>query len=150
MCTKTYIIAVMAVVFLLSSTSYAYSAGHQEESYEAKLTKYLARFQKYPVSGKLYGLEGDVIIRIQIDKSGRVPYYRIVHDSAHPTLKESIKKMIESAQPVPAPPKNYFEKNNDRVEFMLPIAFRQKQNTSNLQEIDKIFKEKIAEAWSNN
>jgi outer membrane biosynthesis protein TonB len=133
---------------VLASSSAAHAVTSKSEKYEVALTKHITLHQKYPTSGKMYGLEGDVIVRIQLDREGNYVGHMFVHEKTHPVLKQAVDDMIAASSPAPKPPIDYFGENEDIIEFMLPIAFRTPENANNLAEIDRLFQQKKYEAWN--
>lgn len=124
---------------LLFTCSLPLSAAAQDAaSYPADLTTHIVEHQKYPSSAKLYSLEGDAIISIQVDKQGNIVNYRFIRDTNHPILHDGIIAILKDSNPVPPPPADYF-KDGNLAEFMFPIAFRMGMNPESLVKIDQEF-----------
>ncbi len=133
---------VIAALLFLYSARPASAAG--EDDYLATLTKHIVTHQVYPDSAKLYGLEGDAIISIQVDRKGNILYYRFLRDASHPILHDAVIALLKDATPVPPPPARFFGKSQV-AEFMFPLAFRIGVNPESLVPIDEEFRAMLLE-----
>ncbi|MCB2082112.1 MAG: TonB family protein [Rickettsiales bacterium] len=114
--------------------------------YETILTKHLTLHQEYPNSARLYGLEGDAIVRIQVDGEGNIPRFYFVKEAGHPILDKAVIDMLKSAQPLPKPPKSLLN-SAGVIELMFPIAFRTSMDKGSLFYIDQLFRTEAEKAW---
>lgn len=90
--------------------------------YEQLLSLWIERHKIYPESAKAAGLQGDAVIRIRIDRSGNVVYYRLDKPTASDDINRAIDQMVRAASPVPAVPSTYPAGN--LFEFLIPVSFR--------------------------
>ncbi len=88
-------------------------------SYVELLSLWFKKHEEYPKAAKEKGLIGDAIIRITIDRSGTIVFYEIEKTTGHFILDQSIKDMIERANPVPAIPDDY--PSGNKANFRIPI-----------------------------
>jgi len=74
---------------------------------------------EYPISCRKNGIEGKVIIEIQVDAEGKIMDYHFI-DSVCPELKNAVKKVIPDLEFVPA-----ISENNQSIpsKINIPINF---------------------------
>ena len=140
---------VVSLIALCIATGAPITAISQENAairYETALTKHLTLHQEYPNSARLYGLEGDVLLRIQVDKDGYIPQFYFIKEAGHPILDKSVIAMLQQAQPVPKPPKTILS-TSGTAEFLFPIAFRTAMDKGSLFQIDQLFRSEAEKAW---
>ncbi len=136
-----------AALFLLAGLVFLCpSNARASEPYAVTLTKHLTLHQSYPADAALYAIEGDVIIRLRIEKDGEISAFSFVLDPGHPLLRESVMKMLAAASPVPAPPETLFGKDT-ALDYMFPIAFRMELTPGSLIAIDRAFQQAVKEAF---
>lgn len=90
-------------------------------SYRAGLVAWLARQKRYPSRARALGLEGEVVVRIAIDRSGRVRSRSLEGGSRFALLAREAEAMVDRADPFPAMPEAL---RGDSYEFSVPIEFR--------------------------
>lgn len=89
--------------------------------YSQVLALWLYKFREYPEAALAAGEEGQAVIRLRIDRSGRVLYYSLDRSTGSPLLDEAVREMVIKATPVPEVPKHY--PGGSQLEFQMPIAF---------------------------
>ncbi|MGE0723930.1 MAG: energy transducer TonB [Alphaproteobacteria bacterium] len=87
-------------------------------AYLARLLAWIGRHKEYPRLAREAGIEGEVLVRFQIDRVGAVVQRSIERSSGHGVLDRAVLRMIERASPVPAPPDDLA-----RLDFTVPIRF---------------------------
>lgn len=80
--------------------------------YDAYLAMLRARIEAnrtYPSSARRSGHEGVASIRLVIGSNGKLIQVSVVKSSGHFTLDRAAKRMVQKAQPFPAPPQSTFD-----------------------------------------
>jgi TonB family protein len=116
------------------------------EPYEVSLTKHMALSQRYPDDAKLYGIEGDAIVRVRVAPNGKILRYWVLEEPKHPSLKKAVADMLKRANPAPKVPKSYL-KGDPYAELIFPIAFRVHAKAGYLDDIDKRFQSNVKKAF---
>jgi TonB family protein len=117
------------------------------EPYEVAITKHMALAQRYPDEAKLYGVEGDAIVRVRIAPNGKILQSWVLEEPQHPSLKKAVKDMLKRANPAPKVPKSYL--NGDPfVELIFPVAFRVHAKPGYLDDIDRRFQDTVKSAYN--
>jgi len=89
--------------------------------YESRLAAWLERHKIYPLAAQRRRMEGEVLVRVRIERGGLVVSYAVEQSSAHGILEEAVWAMVERAQPLPPFPEDL---PGDEYEFLVPVGFR--------------------------
>lgn len=92
-----------------------------EEVYIAELKYDLEKRKKYPVMAKKMGHTGRVTIKFEIDRRGEIIYSEILVPAKHPSLNESVQKLLletKTFKPFPE------EISRTTWKFILPVEFK--------------------------
>jgi protein TonB len=89
--------------------------------YEALLFAWMERHKQYPLLAQRRGLEGSGVLRVRIDRSGRVLERQIVRSTGTPALDDAALDMVRRASPFPAVPAEYA---GTTFEFVAPVEYR--------------------------
>ncbi len=93
----------------------------KEQLYYSRLAKYTHRFLTYPQKAWDRGREGNVRLRVTIDRSGDVKVSEILEASEYKSLNKEAKKAVNRASPYPAIPD---EIQGDEYSFTFRVAFK--------------------------
>lgn len=74
-----------------------------QANYLAALSERLERHKIYPVAARRLGLDGESLVQLRLDDTGRAVSVRIVRGTGHRMLDDAILRMVANAQPFPAP-----------------------------------------------
>jgi protein TonB len=96
-------------------------AGNPSPDYLGLLQAWLERHKEYPRLARRRGMEGEVLLRFVMDRSGQVLEFAIERSSGHALLDREAEHMIERAQPLPAMPADLA---GDRLQLVVPLLFR--------------------------
>jgi TonB family protein len=88
--------------------------------YEQELSGWLERHKVYPESAADAGLQGRVIVRVQMNRQGRVLGSWIEQSSGHAILDKAVLAQVMRANPFPAAPKTY--PGHSMLEFRFPVT----------------------------
>ncbi|MCA1790789.1 MAG: energy transducer TonB, partial [Thioalkalivibrio sp.] len=88
--------------------------------YMAQLRAWLERHRQYPRQARMRRMEGTVVVRFVLDRSGDVLSYEIEDSSGHGILDREVELMIERAQPFPAIPSHV---ERSPLEVVVPVQF---------------------------
>lgn len=72
--------------------------------YEQTLSLWLRRHRIYPAQARKDNIEGQGVLRLQIDRMGNIRYYEVAESTGHPILDEAIEQIARRANPVPPYP----------------------------------------------
>ncbi len=89
-------------------------------NYESLIMARLEENKYYPRSAKRRGLEGDGLIRIKLNRHGKLLEYRLEKRFPHSLLNKAIARMVEKSAPFPAFPG---EIGSETFEFVVPVEF---------------------------
>jgi len=98
----------------------AHSAA-QEQDFQARLMAHLNSLKRYPAEAKRQGKTGVVMVRFRIDRGGHMLSYRIELGSGHAALDEETVRLMQRADPFPAPPESA---SAAELEFVVPVQYR--------------------------
>jgi protein TonB len=88
--------------------------------YEQLLVAWLEKHKKYPRQARRMRIEGEAILRILINRSGRTQQVTLEQGTGNRWLDKAVLEMAQRADPFPPMP----EKDPRReLEFMVPVAF---------------------------
>ena len=88
--------------------------------YEQLLVAWLERYKKYPSRARRMRIEGEVRLRIVIDRSGRMLQVGLAQASGSRLLDKTALAMARRANPFPPMPEH---DARERMEFVVPVAF---------------------------
>lgn len=89
--------------------------------YEQLISQWLQRHKVYPDEARAQRIEGKGIIRLRIDRKGRIKFFSLEKATGAPVLDNAIGKMVKASDPVPAVPANY--PAGALLEFLIPVSF---------------------------
>ncbi|MBR9805334.1 TonB family protein [bacterium] len=89
--------------------------------YRSNLLKLTYRHVIYPDSAIDRNQEGDVVLRVIVNRKGRVKDVGFAQKASFEPLNRSALKAVKNAGPFPAPPKKL---EGDNFEIVMPIKFR--------------------------
>jgi protein TonB len=93
----------------------------RELDFQSKLMAHLNSLKRYPADAKRQGKTGVVMVRFRIDRHGHVLAHRIEQGSGHAVLDEETTRLMERADPFPAPPESVL---GDELEFLVPVQYK--------------------------
>ncbi|SRR5579859_544461 len=93
----------------------------KELDFQAKLMAHLNSLKRYPADAKRQGKAGVVMVRFRIDRAGHMLSYRIEQGSGHVLLDEETARLMQRADPFPAPPDSV---TGDELEFVVPVQYK--------------------------
>ena len=89
-------------------------------SYATQLRRWIERHKRYPRSAKMRGVQGQGVVRIVINQSGRVLKSTLVKSAGDRYLDDEIRSLPMRASPAPKPPKEF---SGARHTLTLPVRF---------------------------
>ena len=93
----------------------------QELDFQSKLMAHLNSLKRYPADARRQGKMGVVMVRFRIDRHGHVLAHRIEQGSGHAVLDEETTRLMERADPFPAPPDSV---PGNELEFLVPVQYK--------------------------
>lgn len=81
----------------------------------------ISKHKKYPKIAQMRGLEGEVIVELQLDGSGKLKSKKIAQSSGHEVLDKQAMEMVEKALPFPMPPEALRSSN---FTITVPVPFK--------------------------
>jgi protein TonB len=91
-------------------------------SYEKKLALWLQKHHYYPPAARHRNLEGEAVVRLQIDRLGNIRFFELAEPTEHLMLDDAVIQMIERSDPVPPVPDSY--PGDFVIEFLIPVTFK--------------------------
>ncbi|HRK57231.1 MAG TPA: energy transducer TonB [Burkholderiaceae bacterium] len=91
-----------------------------EADYLSRLKAWLEQHKAYPRRARLQAIEGEVMIAITFDRSGRVLAQQLIASSGHASLDRAALAAVESANPLPAIPP---ELPHQQMTLNVPFGF---------------------------
>lgn len=85
------------------------------------LAREIAKHKRYPRIAQMRGWQGETMIELQLDGSGKVLSSKIHDSSGHEALDKQALEMVEQAAPFPLPPEALRSKT---FTLLVPISFR--------------------------
>ncbi len=82
---------------------------------------HLNSLKRYPIDARRTGTTGVVMVRFRIDRHGHVLNYRIEQGSGHAILDEETSRLMQRADPCPAPPDSM---PGAEFEFIVPVQYK--------------------------
>lgn len=92
------------------------------ERYEQLISGWIEQHKTYPPEARQAGIEGRAVVRLRINRLGRVILFSIEKSSGSPVLDRAAEQMIRAANPVPRVPNNY--PAGRLLEFLIPVEFK--------------------------
>lgn len=89
-------------------------------NYEQMLVTWLNKYKQYPLRARRLGIEGDVLVLVEINRQGEVLRYELRTKASSPLLNDATNAMISRANPFPPMPENY---PGETLEFVVPVRF---------------------------
>lgn len=93
----------------------------RELDFQSKLMAHLNSLKRYPPDARRMGRTGVVTVRFRIDRHGHVLNYRIEQGSGHALLDEETGRLMQRADPFPAPPDSL---QGNEFEFIVPVQYK--------------------------
>lgn len=90
-------------------------------SYSAELLSLLNKHKEYPPVARRRGLEGTVLVRIDLLRDGSLHGYRVEKSSGFDILDESATTLVAKATPYPPLPESI---PGARAVFLVPVTFK--------------------------
>lgn len=81
----------------------------------------ISKHKKYPKIAQMRGLEGEVIVELQLDGNGKLKSKKVAQSSGHDVLDKQALEMVEKALPFPVPPESL---RNSSFTITVPIPFK--------------------------
>ena len=88
--------------------------------YEQLLVAWLEKHKKYPRRAKRLRIEGEGLLRIVIDRTGRTRQIKLEQHTGNRLLDKAVLEMVERANPFPPMPD---DDPRQELEFIVPVAF---------------------------
>jgi len=88
--------------------------------YEQLLVAWLEKHKKYPRQAKRLRIEGEAIVRILIDRRGKIQQVILEQGTGNRMLDKAVLAMTQRADPFPPMPEH---DPRQKLEFMVPVAF---------------------------
>ena len=96
-------------------------AESRDLDFQARLMAHLNSFKRYPADAKRQGKAGVVMVRFRIDRAGHMLSFRIEQGSGHAALDEETARLMQRADPFPAPPDSV---SGAELEFVVPVQYK--------------------------
>jgi TonB family protein len=93
-----------------------------KSKYERLLSGWVDRHKIYPDAAYQKNLEGNVVLRLRINRKGYVIIKSIETSSGHDVLDKTVLETVSRASPMPVVPEEY--PGGQHLEFLIPIEFR--------------------------
>ena len=93
--------------------------------YVDRIESRLLRVKFYPSIAKSQGIEGKVLIRMILDRTGNVLKWQLENGSGSTALDKAAIQMIQRASPFPAFPDDL---SDDTLEMVVPVEFSLQKN----------------------
>ena len=90
------------------------------QTYEQQLVAWLGKHKRYPKLALRRGIEGECVVRLVIDREGRVLVSGIDTGSGNDMLDKEALAMVGRAAPFPSPPA---EVPGYQLEYAIPVVF---------------------------
>ena len=91
------------------------------DRYGSLLAREIAKHKRYPRIAQMRGWEGEAMIELQLDGSGKVLTSKIKKSSGYEVLDKQALEMVERAMPFPPPPAVL---SGQSFTLLVPISFR--------------------------
>ncbi|UNK42026.1 energy transducer TonB [Luteimonas sp. S4-F44] len=94
-------------------------AGRRDDRWEARVMARLARYRHYPTAARMRGEEGVAIVRLRMDRAGRVLSAALARSSGSTRLDAAAIETFHRAAPLPAIPADL----PAPIEIAVPVEF---------------------------
>lgn len=94
-------------------------AGRMDARWEARVMARLAEFRRYPGAARARGEQGVAVVRMRMDRAGRVLSAVLERSSGSPRLDAAALETFHRAEPLPRIP----DAMPDEVEIAIPVDF---------------------------
>lgn len=91
-----------------------------DPAYGAEVLSWLGRYKKYPLFARERGLQGRVVLRLAVARSGHVTATSVEHSSGAEVLDDAALDMVHRADPLPPLPASF---PGAVAEFRVPVDF---------------------------
>jgi len=92
-----------------------------EPSYLETISAWLERRKSYPMAARRRGLEGEVVVRLQLDNRGNVVSCGLARSSGHALLDDAVLRLVHGSQPFPT------SQGGEQIPvFLVPVRFNLK------------------------
>ena len=88
--------------------------------YEQLLVAWLEKHKKYPRRAQRLRIEGEGLLRILIDRTGKTQQVTLEQRTGNRLLDKAVLEMAKNASPFPPMPEN---DPRQRLEFVVPVVF---------------------------
>lgn len=95
-------------------------------NWQARLMSRLLRYKRYPNQARFRRQEGNVSIDVTLNSQGKVLAKKIIKSAGHTLLDQEVLKLVERAQPLPAPPSEVLN-GKTSITITIPINFSLKE-----------------------
>ncbi len=92
-----------------------------EQGWEARVIAALERKKRYPDAAQSAGQQDVIVVRIVLDRQGRVLSSEIRQSQGYALLDGEVAALVRRASPLPKPPD---EVAGDRISLLVPVEFR--------------------------
>ena len=89
--------------------------------FQSQLLAHLNGLKRYPADARRQGKTGVVMVRFRIDRRGHLLNYRIEQGSGHAILDDETARLMQRAEPYPAPPDSV---PGAELEFVVPVQYK--------------------------
>ena len=93
-----------------------------QKRYTQTISLWIDKHKVYPEAARAAGEGGKVILRVRINRQGRVLRFLLEKSSGSEAIDRAITQMIDAANPLPAVPADYPD-SKPYLEFLIPINF---------------------------
>lgn len=93
-----------------------------QSRYTQDISLWLDKHKVYPVQAKARGEGGKVVLRIRINRQGKILRYMLEQSSGSAEIDQAISQMVDAANPLPTVPADYPDAK-PYLEFLVPISF---------------------------
>jgi periplasmic protein TonB len=94
-----------------------------KSKWQRELVAHLGRFKSYPAASRDRREIGQIMLKFELDRSGRVSNAGIARTSGHPLLDAAALDMLNRASPLPPPPESV---PGTKIELAVPVKFQLK------------------------
>ena len=91
--------------------------------YTQVVSLWLEHHKTYPIAARQAGQQGNLTLRLRIDRRGTILQWRVEHSTGVDALDDSMSQLVEASNPLPPVPANYPD-SSPTLEFLVPIEFR--------------------------
>ena len=81
----------------------------------------ISKHKKYPKIAQMRGWQGEAIVELELDGSGKLKSKKITQSSGYEVLDKQALEMVEKAVPFPTPPEAL---RNSNFTIVIPVPFK--------------------------